>query len=184
MPSDEHEYHVERKIQALNEAEYKTLQGKTFSVTGVFTGVSDGATNYVHFVTGDRPVNIRADSTSTGSLVSRLYEDQGSMDVTTDGTDKEPVALNRANNESLSGSLAFNEGPTVNNTGTVLLNEVGGGSKGGLGPNDSAPGVTAPTFITLAPNTEYLLELEDSTSDTQTEDIGYGFTLFESKFDF
>ena len=184
MPSDEHEYHVSNRNQVLNETEYKTLQGKVFSVSGVFSGVNDGTSSYVHITTGDRPVSMRLDAASTGAFISRFYEDQGSMDVTTDGTDKEPEALNRANSETLSGSLAFNQDPTVTNTGTEILREVNGGSSGGAGPNDSAPGATAPSFVILAPNTEYLLELEDTTSDTNPDDLSYGFGFWESKFDF
>jgi len=181
--SDRKEYEVERNVRSITDTEYKTFQGKNFAVNGIFQGVTDDSTRYVHIQTGERPVGAIVDTASTGAHISRLYEDQGGMDVS-GGTVKEPKALNRANNKSLSANLAFNQSPTVTSTGTELFKEVSGGSAGGVGPNDSAPGVTPESEVILAPDTEYLLEIVDTTNDTNPDDIGYGIGFYESKFDF
>ena len=177
-------YSVEDRNQNMTEGEYRNLQGRLHSTTTSFTNVSDGDTNYVSIRVGEKPVKIFSASNGSGGFFSRLYEDQGGMDVTYDGTVQNLRQVNRAApNYSFSTGFEIQKNPTVTSTGTELVEEYSSGTSGKNEVNRAAPGVVeAERSLILASNTDYLIEIEDTTTDSAASTYSTALNYWEMEY--
>lgn len=186
MPN-ENKFHTEGKFQTFAEAEYRNLEGKLHTVSATFTPVADGEKNYVEVEVGERPLRLVSDPNGSGAFFARVYEDDGGIyDVDDTGTELTPEPINRADQSySLDSNLAFEKNPTVTDPGTEIIEEYSAGSAGKNDAKPSTPGVVTPrTRMILAPNTKYLFEIEDATTDTDNDTYGIIMNFWETKFDF
>jgi len=167
---EETDYNVDEKVQTLAETQYRNLQGKTYSITEEDT-LADSEIFYIHFTTGDKPIITSIDPNSSGKFLYSLYEDQGDMDVNNDGGTIKPLAFNRVVQKS--HSTNWQKNPTVNNTGSELIELTSSGAAGATnGPlkSDSTPGaVSRELKWVFNKNTDYLIKIEDATSDSNTD---------------
>jgi len=178
-------YSVTDRAQNMTEAEFRNLQGRLHTATVSFTGVSDGAKNYVSIQTGSKPVKIFSASNGSGGFFSRLYEDQGGQDVTFDGTVQDPEPVNREDQSySFESGFEIQKNPTVTSTGAELVEEYSSGSAGGPSQaNTAAPGVIpGKRSLILASDTDYLIEIEDNTSDNDTSIFNIDLNFWEADY--
>lgn len=180
----ENNYRISERSQNISEAEYRNLEGEAHTPTVSFTGVADGATNYVSIQTGEKPVKIFSASNGSGGYFSRLYEDQGDMDVTYDGTVMTPSSTNRAKQDySFTTGFEIQKNPSVTSTGSELVEEYSSGTTGKNNANQAAPGVVdADRSLILAANTDYLIEIEDNTTDTTTSVYNVDLNYWEMDY--
>lgn len=181
--TDEYQFGVADRIQTMTESEYRNVQGRLYSVTAN-KDLADGESAYVRFTTSDKPLIASININSTGKVAYSLYEDQSNMDVS-GGTEITPVAFNRSYEESHGTSWYKN--PTVNSTGTALLEletfGTSGSNNGTTVRNDSTAGASRRGISWIfAANTEYLIELQDQTNDTNTDTVSFIINFNESEY--
>jgi len=173
-------YSVENRAQVMDVPDYRAMQGKLYDVT-VNKTVSDGGKLDVHLTTGSKPAIVPVATGSSGAYTYRLYEDDGSMDVNSDGTVIEPDAFNRVTSET--HGTSWQQDPTINNYGTEVIELKASGSAGGPGSsNSSTPGAVEDGPRILKPNTDYIFELEDRTSDSDTDTLTLVANFWESDY--
>lgn len=157
----------DNRNQELTEGEYRNLEGRLHTATHTFTNVEDGDTNYVSISVGDKPIKLFSSSNGSGGYFSRLYEDNGDMNVTFDGTIVLPEPVNRQNQSySFETGFEIQRNPTITDTGTEIIETYSSGTTGKNSANAPAPGVVeGKRSLILATNTDYLIEIEDDTQD-------------------
>lgn len=177
------EFNVENRAQTMTEAEYRNLQGRLYE-TDITKTVADAGELDVTVTTGDKPVRMYIDVSSSGAFTYELYEDQGDMDILDDGATVTPQALNRVTPEPQNTS--WQQDPTVNNTGTLLIQFKDSGTTGSTtgGPRqDSIPGAANGDITRiLKPNTEYLLKVIDRTTDGNDDVISLFTNFWETNY--
>lgn len=173
-------FNVENRAQTITETEYRNLQGLLHHVDQNKT-VADGGELDITLTTGDKPVMLLLDVSSTGAFTYELYEDQGSMDIQDDGTAIDVKNLNRV--KQAGHSTTWQRNPTVNNTGVELIQLKSDGTAGKPGNNDSVPGAAnGDVKRILAPNTQYLFRVSDRTTDNNDDVITFNANFWETDY--
>ena len=164
MPSPNYKYDVGDIVVTRSSSEQSALESQNWRLSNSNTDFTDGSTETILIQTGEERMELYTDIESDGSFTYTLYENPT---VSEAGTNLNLNAVNRASIESSTASAESN--PTITDTGTQLIETISTGSADtGAGANQAkTPGsITGEVGWILAKNTDYLIEIENTSGST------------------